>query len=123
MMRVVGRARMALLVCGTALVALLAPGAALAHESARHAGDGQIGWGNVGEAGFTAPCPGGSGHVCGCDNLEALAQASEPAAADLPRQIIATIPRAPAKRASAAARTSPLLSLSSARPRAPPQAV
>ena len=121
MTRVVARA----LVLGMALLVLLAPGVALAHESgaARYAGDPQIGSRELGDAGFAASCPGGSDHVCGCGNLEALAQASEPAAAAFPRTIIGTILRAWAKRSTGVASVSPLLSLSSARPRAPPQAV
>ena len=122
MMRVVGRALAAVLVFGTVL--LLAPGVALAHESAdtHHAGSAQIGSHNAGDAGFTAPCPAGSGHVCGCGSLDALAQGSEPVAAALPRPIIDAPLRVRAKRSTAVASARSLLSLSSARPRAPPQA-
>ena len=119
------RARAAVLVFGTALLALLAPGLALAHESEAtlHAGAERIGWRDVGDAGFAASCPGPSGHVCGCGNLEALARAGEPAAVDFPRPIIGASFRAPAKPSTAVAGARSLQSLSSARPRAPPQAV
>src|SRR5689334_14367309 len=124
MTRMVGRARAALLVFGTALLALLAPGVALAHDSgaAHHADAAQTGSHNVGDAGFAAPCPGGSGHVCGCGSLDALAQGSAPAAAAFSRPIIGTTLRERAKRSTAVASARSLLSLSSARPRAPPQA-
>jgi hypothetical protein len=125
MTRMVARVPAALLVFGMALLVLFAPRVALAHESGptRYVADPQIGSRHGGDAGFVAPCPGGPGHVCGCGNLEVLAPASEPAAAAFPRAIISTALRAWTKRSTAMASVRSLLSLSSARPRAPPQPV
>jgi|SRR5689334_19570412 len=122
MMRVVGRAVAAVLVFGTAL--LLAPGVALAHESGatHHTGGAQIGSHIGGDAGVAAPCPPGSGHVCGCGSLDALAQGSKPAAAPFPRPTIGSSLRVRAIRSTAVASVRSLLLFSSARPRAPPQA-
>jgi len=56
-----------------AQLAFLAPRTALAHEGAHHGAHAHPGRNVTADAGFTTPCPGGSGHSCGCGNLDVLA--------------------------------------------------
>jgi hypothetical protein len=123
MMSALTRVMTSLLLYGAALA--LSPIVAFAHESgaARGAGDEQLESRDVAHASITASCPGESGHACGCGKLDALARAGEPTTASSPRSLLDAILPTLEHRLTTAAGASSLLSFSSARPRAPPQAV